>query len=85
LINRLIGPYTKIRTLSELRLGETKWNPTPDWAWLGSANADSVGEFLNAMFGPLPPTPTPKMGAGEPEPSKSLSQDWERDLGRGQS
>jgi hypothetical protein len=25
------------------------------------------------------------MGAGEPEPSKSLSQAWERDLGRGPS
>jgi len=60
-------------------------NPTQTQTKLGSADADAVGEFLKCPDCPLPPTPTPKMGAGEPELSKSLSQAWERDLGRGPS
>jgi len=64
-----------------------QWNPTlaRGLYLLGSAAADAVGEFLKCPASPLPPAPTPKMEAGELEPSKSLSQAWERDLGRGPS
>jgi hypothetical protein len=53
-------------------------NPTPDWVGLGSANADVVIKFLNALFSLLPQPLLPKWE----ERSRSI-QNPSPNLGRG--